>query len=67
MAAAQGMEFRRPACSSDTLEAVVAAIRERVPPYDRDRFLAPEIAAVKDLVQSGAFLGRVPPEVRLIA
>jgi len=67
LAAAQGMEFRRPARSSDTLEAVVAAIRERVPPYDRDRFLAPEIAAVKDLVQSGAFLGRVPPEVRLIA
>jgi len=67
MIAAQGLEFRRPARSSDPLESVVAAIRARVAPYDCDRFLAPDIAAVKELVQSEIFLDLVPPEVRLTA
>jgi histidine ammonia-lyase len=67
MIAAQGLEFHRPARSSAALEAVLAAIRARVPAYDRDRFLAPEIAAVKELVQSDMFLDLVPPEVRLTA
>ena len=67
MIAAQGLEFRRPARSSEALESVVAAIRVRVAPYDHDRFLAPDIAAVKELVQSDLFLDLVPPEVRLTA
>jgi histidine ammonia-lyase len=67
MIAAQGLEFHRPARSSGALESVVAAIRERVPAYDHDRFLAPEIAAIKELVQSELFLDLVPPEVRLSA
>ena len=46
---------------------MVAAIRVRVAPYDHDRFLAPDIAAVKELVQSDLFLDLVPPEVRLTA
>lgn len=65
--AAQGIEFRRPARSSVALESVHAAIRKRVPPYDHDRFLAPEIAAVKELVQSEHFLDLMPSEVRLTA
>jgi histidine ammonia-lyase len=67
MIAAQGLEFRRPARAGAALESVLAAIRARVPPYDRDRFLAPEIAAVKELVQSELFLDLIPPEVRLTA
>ncbi len=67
MIAAQGLEFHRPARSSGALEAVVARIREFVPPYDRDRFLAPEIAAIKDLVRGGAFLDAVPAAMRLSA
>jgi len=67
MVAAQGLEFHRPARSSEVLESVVAAIRDRVPAYDHDRFLAPEIAAIKELVQSELFLDLVPPEVRLSA
>ena len=67
MIAAQGLEFRRPARSSAALEAVVAAIRARVAPYHRDRFLAPDIAALKELVQSDLFLDLAPPEVRLTA
>jgi len=57
--ATQGLEFRRPARSSAALEAVVAAIRARVAPYDHDRFLAPDIAAVKQLIAAGRF-NRLP-------
>ncbi len=46
---------------------MVAAIRARVAPYDHDRFLAPDIDAVKEVVQSDLFLGLAPPEVRLTA
>ncbi len=67
MIAAQGLEFHRPARSSAALESVVAAIRARVAAYDHDRFLAPEIAAVKELVHSDLFLDLVPPQVRLSA
>ncbi len=67
MIAAQGLEFRRPARSSVALEAVMETIRETVPPYDRDRFLAPDIAAIKELVQSVLFIDLMPPEIRLTA
>ncbi len=67
MIAAQGLEFHRPARSSAALESVVAAIRARVAAYDHDRFLAPEIAAIKELVHSDLFLDLVPPQVRLSA
>jgi histidine ammonia-lyase len=46
-AAAQGIEFHRPLRSSDTLEAQVAHIRARVAPWDRDRFFAPDIEAMR--------------------
>jgi histidine ammonia-lyase len=47
-AAAQGIEFHRPLRSSDALEAQIAHIRARVAPYDRDRFLAPDIQAMSE-------------------
>lgn len=65
LAACQGLEFRRPTRSSRTLEKAYAAVRDRAPAYDEDRFLAPDIAAVKDLVQSGYFLSLMPANVRL--
>ena len=64
LVAAQGLEFRRPARSSPVLETVVEAIRARVPPYGPDRFLAPDIAAIKALVLDGFFLDLVPPTLR---
>ena len=67
MIAAQGLEFHRPARSSDALEAVMETVRNTVPPYDRDRFLAPDIAAIKELVRGGAFLDAVPAAMRLSA
>ncbi len=67
LTAAQGLEFRRPARSSGSLESVMRTIRESVPTYERDRFLAPDIAAIKGLVRRGTFLDAVPAAVRLSA
>lgn len=55
LAAAQGLEFRRPLKSSEALERVHAVIRVVVPALDEDRYMAPDIEAAKSLVQSGAF------------
>ncbi|MGE0210719.1 MAG: histidine ammonia-lyase [Parvibaculaceae bacterium] len=65
LAACQGLEFRRPARSSRTLEAAHAALRDKVPAYSEDRFLAPDIAAVKAMVQDGHFLHVIPAGIRL--
>ncbi len=53
LAAAQGIEFHRPLTSSRPLEAALKTLRRTVPPYDRDRFFAPDIAAATALVSSG--------------
>jgi len=47
MAAAQGIELRRGARSSELLEAEFARIREQVAFIDQDRFLAPSIEAMR--------------------
>ena len=65
LAAAQGIEFRRPLRSSKALEAELAAIRERVAPYDKDRFFAPDIAAARALVDSGRYRAAVNGHIRL--
>jgi histidine ammonia-lyase len=54
LAAAQGCDFLAPMTSSAPLERVRALLRERVPHLERDRYLAPDIAAAADLVRSGA-------------
>jgi histidine ammonia-lyase len=54
MAAAQGIDFRRPLRSSDVLEAAHARIREAVPHYGDDRYLAPDIEALNALIDSSA-------------
>jgi histidine ammonia-lyase len=55
LAAAQGIDFHRPARSSASLEHVHAGIRADVPFYAADRYFAPDIEAAKKLVQSGRF------------
>src|SRR5579875_2584459 len=55
VAAAQGIELRRPLRTGARLEEVVAALRERVPAYESDRPHAPDIAAAAALVASGWF------------
>lgn len=54
LAAAQGLDLRsKELKSSAALEAVRRAIRERSPHLGRDRFLAPDLARLTDLVVSG--------------
>ncbi|MBM4219066.1 MAG: histidine ammonia-lyase [Gammaproteobacteria bacterium] len=61
LAAAQGIDFRRPLTSSPALEAAHALLRRRVGFYDHDRLFAPDIAAAKSVIASDEFLSLVPP------
>jgi histidine ammonia-lyase len=54
LAAAQGIDFRAPLKTSAKLQAVHGAVRARVAFYAEDRYLAPDIAAISELVGSGA-------------
>jgi histidine ammonia-lyase len=65
LAAAEGIEFRRPLKSSPPLEQAHAALRALVPRFDRDRMMAPAIAAAAGLVQSRAFEDLLPDDFRL--
>jgi histidine ammonia-lyase len=59
LAAAQGIDFHRPARSSPPLEAVHAGIRSDVPFYAADRYFAPDIDIARSWVKSGRFAARV--------
>jgi histidine ammonia-lyase len=54
LTAARGIDMRAPLAPSPATGAVIAALRERVAGPGPDRYLAPEIAAAVELVQSGA-------------
>ena len=56
LAAAQGIEFRRPLTSSTTLESVMAQIRAAVPKWEVDRYFAPDIEWATQSVRSGSWL-----------
>jgi len=55
LAAAQGIDFRRPLRSSEPLERAHAMIRAIAPHLDGDRFLATDIEAARPLVRDGRF------------
>ena len=55
LAAAQGLDLRAPLKTSPALATAHDAIRAISPMLEGDRFLAPDIAAVKELVLDGAF------------
>lgn len=55
LVAAQSLEFHRPLRSGPGVEAAYERVRERVAPLERDRELAPDFAAIEDLVREGAF------------
>ncbi|HSD52786.1 MAG TPA: histidine ammonia-lyase [Burkholderiales bacterium] len=64
LAAAQGIEFRKPHATSPRLAEALALVRAEVAFYDHDRYFAPDIAATQRLVEAGAFhrfvLGLLP-------
>ncbi len=53
LAAAQGIEFHRPLRTSKSLEEVHRLIRQRVAPYDEDRFFGNDFAAIESLIHDG--------------
>ncbi len=59
LAAAQGIDFHRPAKSSAPLEEVHAAIRKDVAFYAADRYFAPDIEAAASWVLSARFAPRL--------
>jgi histidine ammonia-lyase len=59
LAAAQGIDFHRPAQSSLKLEQVHAGIRGDVPFYAVDRYFAPDIRAAQHWVKAGRFSPQV--------
>jgi histidine ammonia-lyase len=54
LASAQALEFRKPLKTSEPLDAAFRRLREKVPAYDRDRFLAPDLEAAEELVRTGS-------------
>lgn len=56
LCAAQGLELRKPLKPGERIASVIACIRERVPFLTKDRPLAPDIEAVRELIASGALL-----------
>jgi histidine ammonia-lyase len=59
LAAAQGIDFHRPAKSSRRLEEVHAGIRRDVLFYSSDRYFAPDIDVARSWVKSGRFAAQV--------
>jgi len=56
LCAAQGIDLRRPLTTTKPLEAVHAAIRAKVPAMMVDRPLAPDIVAVRRLIDDGTLI-----------
>jgi histidine ammonia-lyase len=54
LAAAQGIDFRRPLKTTDKLEQAYAMIREEVKFYDHDRYFSPDIQKGEALIKSGS-------------
>ncbi|UPG71404.1 histidine ammonia-lyase [Roseomonas gilardii subsp. gilardii] len=57
---AQAVEFHRPLRSSPLLERAHALVRNVAEPWERDRQMAPDIAAVSRLIQKGGFADLCP-------
>jgi histidine ammonia-lyase len=60
LAAAQGIDFRRPLKSSEALEEAHEIVRRVAPHLDGDRYLALDIEAVTPLVRGGSFVRFCP-------
>jgi histidine ammonia-lyase len=53
LAAAQGIDLLRPLRSSAPLEALHTSVRERVPKWDQDREMAPDLAVAEAFLADG--------------
>jgi histidine ammonia-lyase len=58
LCAAQGIEFRAPLKTSESLSACISRLRQDVPTLGSDRYLAPDIEQASKLITSGALFDR---------
>jgi histidine ammonia-lyase len=61
LAAAQGIDLRRPLSTSRSLQKALAAVRGRAAFLDHDRAMAPDMVAVHELIAEGWFTHALPP------
>lgn len=61
LAACQALDLHRPLKTTAALEAVHALVREKVPSWDVDRYMAPDIEHARELVRSGAVCAAAAP------
>lgn len=61
LCAAQGIDLRRPLTTTPRLEAIHTVIRARVPAMLVDRPIAPDIVAVRGLIDDGSLLAAAGP------
>ena len=62
LAAAQGVELRRPLATSPRLQQAMAAVRGAAAFWDRDRAFAPDLDAVRAQVEAGVYAALAPLE-----
>jgi histidine ammonia-lyase len=60
LAAAQGIDLRRPLATSAPLASVHGRIRAAAAFWERDRPFAPDLAAIRAQVEAGHFADDVP-------
>ena len=53
LCAAQGIDFRAPLATSETLQRVVKRVRKDVATLDEDRYLAPDLERAARMVAEG--------------
>ncbi|GFQ97828.1 histidine ammonia-lyase [Trichonephila clavata] len=63
LAACQAIEFLRPLKTTQPLEAVYAVVRSAVKPLEKDRFMAPDIDAVTELLKDEKIWNAVQPHI----
>lgn len=56
LCAAQGIDFRTPLTTSDTLQRVVARVRKEVATMGEDRYLAPDLESAARMIASGEII-----------
>jgi len=63
MCACQGLDLLRPLKTTPVLEKVYSLVRSVVPPYDKDRFLSPDIENIYQLIKTGKIWEAVKDEI----
>lgn len=63
LCASAGVEFRAPLKTSAPLQAVLARLRQAIPPLGQDRYMAPDLAEAAALVRDDVLIAALPGEL----